>query len=101
MQPISWCGNDDQYLLRTVAMRHKDEILSPYDAIIEMDGFEAVCAFCDLFGGATVYIPNKRKIFQRCLELEAMKEFDGGNYMTLKQKYGFSVSHLRKFINEK
>ena len=85
-------------ILKRAALNNKEDILAPYDVIIDMDGFEAVCAFSELLGGNTYYVPNVKKIFQRCLEKEAINEFDGGNYIILARKYGFSESHLRKLF---
>jgi hypothetical protein len=83
-------------VLRKAALKNRALIMPPYDAIIDMEGFEAVCAFCDFLGGTSVYIPNKRTVFQHCLEKEAMREFNGHNYQFLSAKYGFSQNHFRK-----
>lgn len=88
----------NELLLKEAAMRHRNEIMTPYDAIMDLNGFDAICAFSDMLGGATVYVPNKRTIFLRCLEMEAVKEFNGGNYLSLSRKYGFSESHLRRML---
>jgi Mor family transcriptional regulator len=71
----------------------------PFDAIMDEYGFDAVCLFADMFGGATVYIPNKRTIFKQCLEQEAAKDFlNGATYRTLIQKYGLSERQLRRML---
>ncbi|MCL2709206.1 MAG: hypothetical protein FWF03_08845 [Defluviitaleaceae bacterium] len=85
-------------LLKLAATRHKGDILAPYDAIIDCDGFDAVCAFCDLLGGATVYVPKKRNVFQFCLNEEIRSEYNGYNIKALVQKYGFSESYVRKLL---
>ena len=53
-------------VLREAATNYPDLILSPYDAIIKHDGFDAVCAFSELLGGAAVYVPSSRTIFSAC-----------------------------------
>ena len=86
-------------ILKQAATNHRDAILQPYDLIMEMNGgFEAICAFSDYFSGTTMYVPSKKAIFQQCLELEAIREFNGYNLRDLCRKYGFSESHLRKTI---
>ena len=85
-------------LLRYAAMKHKEDILPPYDQLIDMEGFEAVCGFSDLLGGTTYYVPQVGKIFRRCLEKEIIEEFDGGNYRELRRKYGFSETFLRNLL---
>lgn len=90
-----------QEIMKQVALKHKEMIMAPYDIIMDLQGFEAICAFSDMLGGATVYVPNKRTIFLQCLETEARREFDGGNYLSLSRKYGFSESHLRRLMKRK
>ena len=85
--------------LRQAADKHPQDILPPYDTLVEQFGFDAVSAIVENLGGSTVYIPSMRTIFARCLEKEAVKEFRGGNYRQLIQKYGFSERHLRRVIH--
>jgi Mor family transcriptional regulator len=84
--------------LRRVATLYPSDILEPYDVIMDLNGFDAICAFADYFNGATVYIPSKRTIFYRCLQKEVLKEFNGGNYLDLCRKYGFSERQLRRML---
>ena len=87
-------------VLREAATKYPSLILPPYDTIIKHDGFDAVCAFSELFGGASVYVPSSRSIFSACLLALAKKEFDAKNIslVALARKYGFSERHLRKMI---
>jgi Mor family transcriptional regulator len=83
-------------LLRQVANKYRGDILEPYDAILELDGFEAICAFSDFFNGSSVYVPSKKTIFQHCLERAAYQEFNGKNFPALARKYGLSNRTLRR-----
>jgi len=86
-------------LLRTAATQHPYAIMQPYDALIEEHGFDAVCAMLDYFGGSTVYIPNKRKIFMGCLEKEIAKEYlNGIHYHDIIRKYHISERSLRRIL---
>ena len=87
-------------ILKEAAMSYPDLVLPPYDAIMNHDGFEAVCAFSELLGGSTVYVPGSRFIFSSCLLALAKKEFDTKNVslVALARKYGFTERHLRKMI---
>ena len=87
-------------VLREAAKKYPDLILPPYDAIIRHDGFDAVCAFSELLGGAAVYVPSSRTIFSACLLALAKKEYDTKNVslVALARKYGFTERHLRKMI---
>jgi Mor family transcriptional regulator len=87
--------------LRMVASKNRRDILEPFDAIMDLDGFEAICAFSDLLSGRTVYIPKKKTIFMRCLEREAEREFNGSNLSSLSHKYGLSDRHLRRVFGLK
>ena len=87
-------------VLKEAAKKYPDLILPPYDAIIMHDGFDAVCAFSDLLGGATVYVPSCRTIFSACLLAQAKNEYETKNtsLISLARKYGFTERHLRNMI---
>ena len=88
-------------LVRSAAFMHRSEILEPYDAFLELDGFDAICAFSELLGGSAVYVPSIRTIFGRCLKAEARKELESAkniSFFKLSRKYGFSERHLRRLL---
>ena len=86
-------------ILRHVATRHPSAIQPPFDTIMDEYGFEAVCAIADYLGGATVYIPSKRRIFMGCLEKEITTEFlNGATFHHLMRKYEISERHLRRML---
>ena len=84
--------------MKQAAYKHPHAAQEPYDVLLEQVGFDAVCAFSGMLGGSTVYIPQTRTIFKRCLEIEAVQAFNGGNFPALARKYGFSESHLRRLL---
>jgi len=86
----------DKDILRNAAILHPKKIMYPYDEIIGLEGFDAICAFSEIFGGTTIYVPYVRKIFAECLVEEAAKEYNGYNLTDLSKKYGFSVRGLKK-----
>ncbi|MCL2572826.1 MAG: hypothetical protein FWE11_10560 [Defluviitaleaceae bacterium] len=88
-------------VIRQAAQRHPESILQPYDALIGMDGFDTIYTLCEIMGGATVYVPSMKKIFAECLELEALREFNGYNIGDLSKKYGFSHRHLNRLLQGK
>lgn len=89
----------DKQVLRQAAERHPESILQPYDALMGLEGFDAIYAICENLSGATIYVPSARKIFAECLAKEAAQEFNGYNYDTLAKKYGFSCRHLRRMLS--
>jgi Mor family transcriptional regulator len=87
--------------LRSIAKKYPGDILKPYDDIMNMDGFDAICAFSEYLSGRTIYIPSKKTIFIRCLERAAQKDFDGTNFPILTRRYGLSERHLRRVLGYK
>jgi len=88
----------DTTIIRRAALRHPSEIMQPYDSLLELNGVDAILAFTEQLGGMTVYVPNTRTVFARCLELEAKREFNGHNYARLGKKYGFTERHIRRIL---
>lgn len=90
--------------LRESAMRHPGAVLPPFDAIMNLDGFDAICAIAEHLGGRNTYVPSLRTIFGRCLEADARREYNGSrskSLAALSQKYGYTERHLRRLIAEK
>ena len=88
----------DERIVKKAARRYQDCILPPYDAMIDMDGFEAICAFSKTFSGTSVYVPRLRTIFGQCLEKDMLMNYNGANVRELVQKYGFSERHVRDLL---
>ena len=88
----------DERIVKQAARRYQDHILPPYDAIMDMDGFEAICAFSKTFSGSSIYVPRLRTIFGQCLEMDMLTNYNGANVRELVQKYGFSERHVRDLI---
>ena len=86
-------------VMRNAAQRHRELILAPYDELYAQFGYDVVCAVADLLGGNPVYVPGKRKIFLRCLEAEAKRNFKG-DYNALSKLYGISPRQLRRIVLE-
>ena len=90
----------DEGALRQAAQRYQEDILPPYDAIMEMDGFDAICAFSRTFSGTSVYVPSLRTIFCQCLENDILRLYNGTNLRQLVRQYGFSERHVRALIRK-
>ena len=89
----------NKQILRKAALRHPASIMRPFDALIGLEGFDAIYTLSESLSGATIYVPSARKIFAACLEKEAAREFDGYNYDALAKKYGYSSRHLRRMLD--
>ena len=90
----------DKKTVKNAALRYRNQILSPYDSIMDMDGFDAICAFSETFSGASVYIPRLRTIFCQCLERDILNAWKGDNMLEIVQKYGFSERHVRNLLKK-
>jgi Mor family transcriptional regulator len=76
----------------------KTHVRAPYDALLDLDGFGAVCAISELLGGQTVYIPSKYTIFRKCIEAAVIREFNGTNTQRLARKYDVSERYIRRLV---
>ena len=90
--------NIEMDLLRDAARSHRSEILPPYGKLMDKEGFEAICAICEIAGGSTLYVPSLKTIFKRCVELEMIGEYNGYNLEEIRKKYGFSRSYMDKVL---
>ena len=88
----------DEHVVRQAAKRYQDCILPPYDMMMDMDGFDAICTFSRTFSGTNVYVPSLRTIFGQCLEKDMLERYNGTNIRELVRKYGFSERHVRELV---
>ena len=88
----------EKEIIKEAAKRHKELVIPPYNAILDMDGFDAICAFSENFNGASVYVPRLRTIFAGCLEQYVINEWNGGNIRDLINKTGFTERHIRNLL---
>jgi len=84
--------------IRESAMLHQSLILHPYDKIINMNGYEAICTFAEEFGGGSIYVPSLRTIFKHCIEKEILNRYNGKNIRSLAKEYKFSERNIRNMI---
>jgi len=87
-------------VLEQAAKRYHEDILPPYDTMMDMEGFDAICAFSRTFSGTSVYVPSLRTIFGVCLEKDILQRYNGANIRDLVQMYGFSERHVRHLLKQ-
>jgi Mor family transcriptional regulator len=85
-------------VLRYAAYAHKTYVLEPFDVIMDLHGFDALCTLSDTLGGRSVYIPSLRTMFMGCLEMEMRREYSGANIKELARKYEMSERHIRRVL---
>ena len=88
----------DEKALKTAAKKYKHLITPPYNQMMEMDGFEAICALSKAYSGTSVYIPSLRTIFGRCLDTDMLEQYARTNVRELVQKYGYSERYVRDLV---
>jgi len=88
----------DEKELKATAKKHKHLIMPPYNGMVELDGFEAICAFSKAFSGTTVYVPSLRRIFGQCLDMDMLEHYTRTNVRELVQKYGYSERYVRDLV---
>lgn len=88
----------NERVIKEAAKRYQEYVLPPYDAMMDMDGFDAICEFSKHFSGTSVYIPKMRSIFGGCLERDMLRVWNGVNMREIVQKYGYSERHVRELI---
>ncbi len=79
-------------------MKHKSLLSPHYASMMDVIGFDGMCAWTDNFNGTTQYIPSTRSLFMPCIEAEVKASFDGFNYRDLARKFGFCERTVRKII---
>lgn len=84
---------------RESAEKYSDFVISPFDEINRVYGYETVEAICDYFGGATTYIPTLASVFSDCVKKAIVDEF-AGNVRELARKYGVSDSFVRRALRQ-
>ena len=86
--------------IKESAMLHHSLIPHPYDKIINMNGYEAICAFVEEFSGGSIYVPSLRTIFKHCIEKEILNRYNGMNIRSLAKEYKFSERYIRNLIQQ-
>jgi len=88
----------NEQALKKVAFKYKELIMPPYNQMIEMDGFEAICIFSKTHSGTSIYVPSIRTIFGRCLDKDMINLYNRTNIRELVQKYGYSEKYVRDLV---
>lgn len=90
--------NDD--MIKEIFLKHPEGIMRTFAEITKKIGFETLCSLSDEFGGTTLYIPTRKRLFSGCFSEEIKLEFDGINIKELAKKYGFSERTIRSIVEK-
>jgi len=86
----------DMMRVRKAAQRYREYLMPPYDAMMAMDGFDAICEFANTFNGQNLYIPTVKSIFLPCIEADIAERYTGTNASALTKCYGFTGRTIRR-----
>ena len=84
---------------KELILRNKDEIPPPYGDLLDMLGFEGLCALSENYGGSLLYVPMEKRLFRPCYAKQIRTEYNGYNMRELCRKYAFSERALRDVLN--
>jgi hypothetical protein len=86
-------------ILKLAVDNYKSGVNPPFDELLNLVGFDALCAISEQFGGCAIYIPTRKRLFRNCIKKQVLQEFNGGNYRTLAIKYGVCERTIRNMTN--
>jgi len=87
--------------LKEIVGNSYNDIMPPFDSIINIIGFNSLCVLTEQFGGSSIYIPTKKRLFANCIARQIKKEFNGGNYRQLAIKYNLCERTIRNITRKK
>lgn len=77
-----------------------EDIPETYQQFVAVTGIPIFLKLCEIFGGNNVYMPKPDTVIRVARDAAICREFDGGNYKELGQKYGITQSRVRSIIAE-
>ena len=86
---------------KDIVLRRKEKIMYPYNLLIDIMGYEGICALVAEFGGSAIYVPTYRRLFSGCLMHEIIEEYNGTNIKSLCRKYGYCEKTIRDIVSGK
>ncbi|NLJ87597.1 MAG: hypothetical protein GX327_02240 [Epulopiscium sp.] len=75
-----------------------DNLPEPYNLYAELIGVDKLYILSKELGGTAIYIPKTQYLLKEVMEAQLKKEFDGGNYKKLAQKYNVCEKTIRNWL---
>ncbi|NLM47472.1 MAG: DNA-binding protein [Epulopiscium sp.] len=88
----------EEILIRNCTAEHLPQ---PYNLYAELIGVDKLYILAKELGGTTIYIPKTQYLLKEVMEVQLKKEFDGGNYKELAQKYNVCEKTIRNWLKKK
>ncbi len=68
--------------------------------LAELIGIENYIKVVKYFGGSSIYIYRPNTLSKAIRDDQIKKDFNGGNYKELSNKYNLSVNHIREILDK-
>jgi len=85
-------------MLHRAATQFPEGIMYPFNEMMGLSGFDAICEFTDMFGGRTVYVPSKRGVFLQSLEEQLKEDYNGYNMINLTRDYRLNQKQVKRLL---
>lgn len=78
-----------------------DDLQEQHRQYAEVIGIDNLLKLSDMYGGTSIYIPQRRELMKNRIYNAVYREFDGGNVDQLVKKYGVSKSTIYKIVGDR
>ncbi|MDR2648657.1 MAG: hypothetical protein LBB94_02920 [Clostridiales bacterium] len=87
--------------IKEIVTRYKTHLPEPAVTMLDILGYDGLCALSERYGGDALYIPKQANLFIGCLRQAMVDEYNGFNQRELSDKYGVSQRTVRRLANRK
>ena len=77
-----------------------DDIPYSLHQMVEIIGMKNFLKLCKMYGGYTLYIPVYNKVIMGDRNRNIVKEYNGKNLTTLRNKYGLSPEQIKYILKK-
>lgn len=78
-----------------------DDLQEQHRGIAEAVGVEGLISLTDVFGGSSIYIPQKKELVKNRVYRNILHEYDGANIKELAVKYNVCESTVYNIVRKK
>lgn len=88
----------DRYILESLRI---EDLQEQHKGIAEAVGIDGLISLTDVFGGSSIYIPQKRELVKNKIYGMILEEYDGTNIKELAVRYGVCESTVYNIVRDK
>lgn len=78
-----------------------EDLQEQHRMVAEVIGLDNMILLSEMFGGAAIYIPQKRELLKNHIYRVVSEEFDGTNIKKLAAKYDVSEATVYRIVKDK